>query len=78
MEDITEFFIQVLEHCRSVDMAEAEFKRQINEDLELKQSYRDWCDISGESERDGFRDFCEEYIATQEEVWDTLKEFGDE
>ena len=36
MEDITDYFISLLQEHRSVDIAEAEFKRAIAEDDELR------------------------------------------
>ncbi len=72
MENITELFEQILHHNRAVDLAEAEFKRMIADDDELHNMYREWCDETGHTERRGFLDFAEEFIANQNLVWDTL------
>lgn len=72
MEDIEQFFIDLLNQNRSIDIAEAEFKRLIAEDSDLKAVYSDWCHEHGSSERLGFRDFCEEYRDSQDEIWDSL------
>lgn len=74
MENITDLFEQILKHNRAVDLAEAEFKRMIADDDELHEQYREWCDETGHTERRGFLDFAEEYIADQNEVWDTLND----
>ena len=77
-EDITELFQQILTQYGSVDIAEAEFKKMMHEDPELHSSYRDWCHEVGSSEKRGFLDYCEEYIDSQESIWDNLREFEDE
>lgn len=72
IQDITELFDRVLHQAGSIDMAEAEFKKMIGEDEHLHQLYREWCHEVGNTERMGFRDFCEEYLDNQESVWDSL------
>ena len=47
MRDITDVFLHILHQYGSVDMAEAEFKKMINEDSELRTEYREWCDAVG-------------------------------
>ena len=78
MEDITEYFIHVIEQARSYDIAESEFKRAIAEDDALRASYRDWCHDHGTTEKHGFMDFCEEYMADRNEVWESLNDYDDE
>lgn len=79
MEDITEFFNQMLKQYGSVDIAEAEFKKQVHEDADLRQRYREWCHDVGSTEKNGFMDYCEEYLDSQDSIWDNLKdEYYDE
>lgn len=78
MEDITELFDSLLRQYGSADIAEAEFKKMIHEEPELRAAYREWCDEVGSSERKGFHDYCEEYFASQDSIWDNLKEDFDE
>lgn len=75
LEDI---FVEILESCQTVDVADSEFKHQIHQDHELRDSYRRWCDEQGEHERNGFRNWCAEYIAQREEVWDTLSDYDNQ
>lgn len=63
---------------RSVDIAEAEFKRTIAEDNQLHTLYREWCHDNGSSERNGFLDFCEEYLESQDSKWDSLSDYDDQ
>ena len=78
MEDITDYFISLLQEHRSVDIAEAEFKRAIAEDDELRAEYRQWWHEVGNSEKYGFVDFCKEYLEDQDQVWQSLSEYDDE
>lgn len=77
MDDITRFFRQLIEQSKSFDIAEAEFKRLIAEDDELKAEYSEWCNAVGSSERNGFRDFCDEYMASQDNIWDALTDYDE-
>lgn len=72
MNNLLSTFDELLRAYGSVDMAEAEFKRLIADDEELHGEYREWCEINGHTERHGFLDYAEEYIANQNSVWDTL------
>lgn len=76
--DLTDYFISLLEQSRSVDIAESEFKRAIADDDELHEEYRQWCHEVGNSEKNGFVDFCNEYIDDRNEVWESLSDYNDE
>ncbi len=77
MEDITAYFISIISQNQSVDIAEAEFKRAIGEDEDLRNLYRQWCHEVGSSEKDGFMDFCEEYLADKNDVWNALEDYDE-
>lgn len=72
MKDITEIFISLLNECGSLDIAESEFKRIIADDENLRTQYNDWCRERGCTYRNGFTDFCEEYLDSKNSVWDYL------
>ncbi len=78
MNDITQVFQQVLSQAGSVDIAEAEFKKMMHEDHELRKMYRDWCHEVGSSEKNGFFDYCDEYMDSQDSIWDTLNDYDSE
>ncbi len=78
MDDITGIFDDMLKHYGSTDIADAEFKKMIHEDPELRASYRQWCDEVGSSEKRGFLDYCEEYFESLDSIWDNLKDEYDE
>ncbi|MEE1207140.1 MAG: hypothetical protein UHP27_03090 [Muribaculaceae bacterium] len=73
--DITQYFVSLLETHRSIDLANSEFRHMLDEDPQLKESYRTWCDENGHSPRHGFRDFADEYLSDRESVWESLNDF---
>ncbi len=75
--DITEYFNSLISQTGSIDMAEAEFKRAIAEDNGLHTIYREWCHENGSSERNGFLDFCDEYMESQDSKWDSLNDYDE-
>ena len=77
MEHITQFFTQLIEQSKSLDIAEAEFKRLLADDEELRSEYSEWCSIKGTTERYGFREFCEEYIESQNDIWNQLRDYDE-
>lgn len=77
MNDITEVFESYLAQYDSVDIAEAEFKKNIHEDPELRAAYKSWCDEVGSSEKKGFLDYCDEYFESQKDVWNTLNDYDE-
>ncbi|MGM9851289.1 MAG: hypothetical protein ACI306_04015 [Muribaculaceae bacterium] len=77
MEDLTDYFISVIKQSGSIDIAESEFKRAISDDDDLRAKYREWCHQVGSSEKRGFLDFCDEYLASQDSVWDTLSDYDE-
>lgn len=76
-EHITDFFISIIDQTPTLDMAEAEFKRSLADDAELRSLYREWCHEVGSTEKRGFLDFCEEYVEGQNEVWDSLTDYDE-
>lgn len=78
MEDLENYFKQLLTQNRSIDIAEAEFKKALADDPEMRKLYTQWCQEVGSSERNGFRDFCEEYRDNEESVWESLTDYDDQ
>lgn len=77
MENIEEYFRDLLAQHHSIDIADSEFKKALAEDDELKEAYSEWCHAVGSTERLGFRDFAEEYKDTMDEVWETLTDYDE-
>lgn len=78
MNDITELFASILQEHRSMDIADDVFKKMLVDDPGLKEEYSEWCHSVGSSEKRGFLDFAEQYIAEQDSVYDSLSDYNDE
>jgi len=78
MIDITAIFTHYIEQYDSIDIAESEFKKNMHEDSELRAAYRQWCHEVGSSEKNGFFDFCDEYLDNKNDIWDSLSSDYDE
>lgn len=76
-KDITEYFVSLIESSGAIDVAEAEFKRIVADDNDLRELYRQWCADTGTSERHGFSDFATEYMGNREEVWNSLNDYDE-
>lgn len=77
MNDITDIFLHLIRQYGSVDIADAEFKKLIHEDSELRGQYKEWCSAVGSSEKMGFLDYCDEYLDLQESIYDTLNDYDE-
>jgi len=77
MNDITDFFKDLLAQHRSIDIAETEFLRLMSDDDELRMEYKQWCDDNGYTEKRGFSDFCEEYMDDQNSIWESLNDYDE-
>ncbi len=75
--ELTNYIISLIETNGSIDVAEAEFRRILADDHELRDQYREWCDEYGYSPRRGFVEFAEEYNESREAVWDSLNDYDE-
>ena len=78
MDNIEVIFNSFLSQYDSVDIAESEFKKAIHEDAELRALYREWCSEVGSTEKNGFFDYCQDYLDSQDDVWNSLNEYDDD
>lgn len=77
MENLIDYFIHIIKQSDSLDIAESEFKRSLIDDDDLRRQYREYCREIGTSEKNGFLDFCEEYMQDQDNVWNSLNDFDE-
>ena len=49
----------------------------VNEDDELKNEFKRWCEEFGYKERNAFRNYCQDYIQDHESIFDTLSEYNE-
>lgn len=78
MEEIEDFFVSIIKQSHSADLAEAEFRRALVDDNDLRRRYKEYCREMGSSERNGFMDSCNEYMDGQDEVWDSLSDYDNQ
>lgn len=77
MADISSMIQEILIQFRSIDIAESEFKRIINDDESLKTEFKEWCEEMGYRERHAFEQYCHEYLDNHESMFDTLSEYDE-
>lgn len=77
MNDITDLFRDLLVQYRSIDFAHTEFTRMLDDDEDLKAEYREWCEDNGYTEKRGFLIFCDEYMDSQDSIWETLNDYDE-
>lgn len=77
MENLIDYFIHIIKQSDSLDIAESEFKRSLIDDDDLRRQYREYCREIGTSEKNGFLDFCEEYMQDQDNVWNSLNDYDE-
>lgn len=78
MDEITEIFLAIINQSPSIDIAESEFRRRLIDEPELRKQYKSYCEDEGVSERRGFLEFCENYIESQNEMWNSLDDFDNQ
>lgn len=61
----------------SIDIAESEFERIINEDETLMREFKDWCEEMGYKEKKAFEQYCHEYLDNHASMFDTLTEYDE-
>lgn len=76
--ELEEYFVRLIEQTKSYDIANAEFRRLLADDPAMQHEYTAWCQERGSSERTGFRDFWDEYIDSQRDIFDTLTDYDDD
>lgn len=77
MEEIEKLFNRYISQYGSVDIAEAEFKKDMHEDADMRNLYREWCRMTGSTEKNGFLDYCDEYLDSQNDAWNTLNDYDE-
>lgn len=77
MNELSEFFIELLQQHRSIDIAESEFRRMMDDDDELRADYKEWCEEHDYAEKYGFKEFSEEYLDSQDSIWESLNDYDE-
>lgn len=77
MNDISELLRELLDRYSNTSDLDREFQRMLRDDSALADDYAQWCDEQGYKKSTGFRDFINEIVESQDSIWDTYHEFGD-
>ncbi len=77
MTYISDLLKSLLEHNRSAELAENEFRKLMAEDENLKENYSEWCETLGYDIKTGFIDYMDELIEMRADIWDSLNEYED-
>lgn len=76
MNDISEILRELLDRYSNTPELDDEFERMRREDEQFDKDYIVWCEESGYNARDGYRDFINEIIESQDSFWDNYHEYG--
>ncbi|MBR3101988.1 MAG: hypothetical protein IKH19_09570 [Muribaculaceae bacterium] len=78
MYDISEILQELLDRYSNTSQLDREFNRMLQEDEDMQEDYREWCDVHGYSTTSGYRDYIDEFVESQDSIWDNYKEFGND
>ncbi len=76
MNDISEILRELLDRYSNTSELDREFERMRRDDEQLENDYVTWCDDNGYSVKDGYRDFINEIVESQDSFWDNYQEYG--
>lgn len=74
MIDIIEIFNSLIHEFRSIDVADRELFRLMDDDLDIKDAYIEWCESEGHTIKKGFINYCQEYFDEEESRWEALND----
>lgn len=76
MNDISEILRELLDRYSNTPELDEEFERMRREVEDFESDYVSWCDDNGYNVKDGYRDFINEIVESQDSYWDNYQEFG--
>ena len=76
MNDVSDFLRELLDRFSNTPELDEEFDRMRRTDEKFDKEYVVWCDENGYNVKDGYRDFINEIIESQDSYWDNYQEFG--
>jgi len=76
MNEISDILRELLDRYSNTPELDAEFERMQREDEDFAKEYAIWCEESGYAVKDGYRDFINEIIESQDSIWDNYQEYG--
>jgi hypothetical protein len=76
MNDISEILRELLDRFSNTPELDQEFERMRREVDGFNNDYVEWCEENGYSVKDGYRDFIDEIVESQDSYWDNYQEYG--
>lgn len=74
MNDISEILRALLDQFTHTSEVEREFVNMMNNDSQLKEDYKLWCEEYGYDTKTGYQDFIDEQMQDRDEFWDEMSE----
>lgn len=74
MNDISELLRALLDQYTSSSEVEREFVSMMNNDPQLQEDYRQWCEEYGYEIKTGYQDFIDEQMQDRDEFWEEMAE----
>ncbi|MBO7609364.1 MAG: hypothetical protein J6S96_04090 [Muribaculaceae bacterium] len=75
MNDISEILRALLDKHSNTRELDDEFQDMLRYDDQLKSDYAAWCEERGYKKSNGYREFVNEIVESQDSVWDNYLEF---
>jgi hypothetical protein len=74
MNDISEILRTLIDQLARTSEVEQEFVNMMNNDPQLSEDYKLWCDEMGYDMKTGYQDFIDEQLQDRDEFWDEMSE----
>ncbi len=74
MNDISEILRALLDQLSNTEEVEREFAEMMNDDPQLEEDYKLWCEDMGYGYKTGYQDFIDEQMRDREDFWDSMNE----
>lgn len=76
MNDISDYLRELLDRFSNTPELDEEFDRVLRTDEKFSNEYAIWCEDNGYNVKNGYREFINEIIESQDSYWDSYQEFG--
>lgn len=74
MNDISEILRTLLDQLARTSEVEQEFVNMMNNDPQLSEDYKLWCEELGYDTKTGYQDFIDEQLQDRDEFWDEMSQ----
>lgn len=74
MNDISEILRTLLDQYSRLSEVDHEFVNMMNNDPQLREDYKQWCEEYGYDTKTGYQDFLDEQMQDRDEFWEALSE----